>query len=98
MKHTKPEHFTRTLRSGKHFRHVQFYWADPASPKPGLTHARVIVEAQTGDPIRREFPLVESTLTKDERQTLNGLLEKLIAESIAKEGFVEEDDGEEEEG
>ena len=96
MKHTKAEQFTRTLRSGKHFRHVQFHWADLASPKPGSTHARVIVDAQAGDPIRCEFAITDSTLTKDERQTLNALLEKLIAESIRAEGFVEEEDDEEE--
>ena len=96
MKHTKAEQVTRTLRSGKHFRHVQFHWADPASPKPGSTHVRVIVEAQAGDSVRREFPLAESALAKDERQTLNALLEKLISESIVREGFVEEDDDEDE--
>jgi hypothetical protein len=96
MKHTKAEQVTRTLRSGKHFRHVQFHWADAAAPKPGATYVRVTVEAQTGDPVRREFALTESSLKKEERQALNGLLESLIAESIAAEGFVEEEEADEE--
>ena len=97
MKHTKAERFTRTLKNGKHFRHVQFHWADPAAEKPGSTHARVIVEALSGEPIRREIAVAQSSLTKTERQTLGALLEKLIAESIAAEGLVEEEDGEDEE-
>jgi hypothetical protein len=96
VKHTKAEQVTRTLKTGKHFRHVQFHWADPAASKPGATHARVIVDAQTGDAVRREFALADSTLTKDERKTLNALLDKLIAESIRAEGFVEEEDDEDE--
>lgn len=88
MPRTRNVQVPQTVLDGPDDVRIEIYFADAASPNPGQARMIATAKTTTGDAVRADRALAETSLTGPQKAQLRNLLTIAFTDILALENFV----------